>query len=349
MRHLLLGAAARLHAASVHLWRVLHGWGAAALSLVERRDAVLAELPGRQPELGPRVALFCHFDGRGEIRPHTRAYIEALCAEGFSVVIVSNSGHLAPPSQAWAEERAARIIIRRNLGYDFAAWRDGLHRLRLPATETDLLVIANDSVYGPFDSLGALLSRMDFDAADAWGLTETWQIRYHLQSYFVAFGRQAMASEAFTHFWRGVRDVRSKWWVVRTYEVGLTQALLAGGLRCRALWEYGDLVAAARRHLAAEDRTESLAESDPLREAVLRNYRRVARGAARREAMNPTSDLWMLLLQAGFPFIKRELLRENPSRVPDVAAWHSELAPVSEADRALIMRDLRRSMRGIAP
>ena len=61
--------------------------------------------------------------------------------------------------------------------------------LGLPAADTECLVIANDSVYGPFGPLGPLLSRMDFGAADAWGMTETWQIRYHLQSYFVAFGR----------------------------------------------------------------------------------------------------------------------------------------------------------------
>ena len=351
MRRALYGAAVWLHAASLHWWRVLHGWVAYALSLAERRKAILAELPGRQPELGPRVALFCHFDRRGEIRPHTRRYIEALCAEGFSVVLVSNSGHLAAPSRAWAEERVARIILRRNIGYDFAAWRDGLLRLGLPTAETELLVIANDSVYGPFGPLGPLLSRMDFGAADAWGMTETWQIRYHLQSYFVAFGRRAMTSDAFGAFWRGVRDVRSKWWVVRTYEVGLTQALLAAGLRCRALWEYEDLIASARRHLALEAVEEdgSPAGGDPFHQATLKNYARVVRGATRRVAMNPTSDLWLLLLAAEFPFIKRELLRENPGRVPDVAAWRAGLAHAPEADRELIMRDLQRSLRGIAP
>jgi hypothetical protein len=348
MRRALYGAAVWLHAASVHNWRVLHGWAAYALSLVERRDAVLAELPGQQPYLGPRVALFCHFDRRGEIRPHTRRYIDALCAEGFSVVLVSNAGHLAAPSLAWAAGRVARIIIRRNIGYDFAAWRDGLLRLGLPAAGTECLVIANDSVYGP---LGPLLDRMDFGTADVWGLTETWQIRYHLQSYFVAFGRRAMTSDAFGAFWRGVRDVRSKWWVVRTYEVGLTQALLAAGLRCRALWEYGELIGAARRHLALETAEEdgSPARGDPFHQATLRNYARVVRGATRRVAMNPTSDLWMLLLAAEFPFIKRELLRGNPGRVPDVAAWRAGLAHAPEADRDLIMRDLQRSLRGIAP
>jgi Rhamnan synthesis protein F len=350
MRRLLLGAAARLHAAWVHHWRVLHGWAAYALSLVERGDAVLADLPGRQPELGPRVALFCHFDGRGEIRPHTRKYIDALCAEGFSVVLVSNSGQLAPPSLAWASERVARTIIRKNLGYDFAAWRDGLLRLGLPAAATECLVIANDSVYGPFGPLGPLLSRMDFGAADAWGLTENWQIRYHLQSYFLAFGRRAMTSDAFGSFWRGVRDVRSKWWVVRTYEVGLTQALLAAGLRCQALWEYDSLIGAARQQLALEAAEEDgPGAGDPFQQATLRNYERVVRGATRRVALNPTSDLWLLLLGADFPFIKRELLRENPGRVPDVAAWRSAMAGLHEADRALITRDLQRSLRGIAP
>jgi hypothetical protein len=345
----LLRAAARLHASVLHLWHVLHGWAAFALSLLERGEAVLSDLPGRQPELGPRVALFCHFDRRGEIQPHTRRYIDALCAEGFSVVIISNSGRLTAPSLAWATERAARILVRRNIGYDFAAWRDALRRVRLPVGDTTCLMLANDSVYGPFAPLGPLLSRVDFEAADLWGLTESWQIRYHLQSYLLVFGGRALASEAFARFWSGVRNVRSKWWTINAYEVGLTQCLLAAGLRCRAIWGYDGLIAAAHEKLASGAEDDGVPSGAPFSAITAKNYERVVGASMRRTAMNPTSDLWLLLLCAGFPFLKRELLRENPGRVPDVAAWRSDMAGIPAEDRDLILRDLQRSLRGIAP
>jgi lipopolysaccharide biosynthesis protein len=73
--------------------------------------------------------VFAHCDGQGKIRDHTRAYIIALLAEGFDQVFVTNSGRLEPLDLAWIQARAARILIRRNLGYNFAAWRTVWRRM----------------------------------------------------------------------------------------------------------------------------------------------------------------------------------------------------------------------------
>jgi hypothetical protein len=76
---------------------------------------------------------------------------------------------------------------------------------------------------------------------------------------------------------------------------------------------------------------------------------RILGAAARRIPLNPTADLWRPLLVAGFPFVKRELLRKNPAHVPDVAAW-LDLARATSPDGAdVILRDLRSSLRKSAP
>ncbi len=345
----MIGAVPALGRLCQRAWLAPHGYAAAGLArLAGRQDHLLADLPGARPELGARTVIFCHYDRQGEIRPHVRRYVEAFRAEGFSVVLVTNSGRLAAPDLAWATSHAARILVRRNIGYDFAAWRDALRRVRPFGAGTECLLLANDSVYGPLQPLGRMLARMDFAAADAWSPTESWQHAYHLQSYLLGFGPKALASAAFAGFWDGVRDVRSKWWVVRRYEVGLTQRLLGAGLRCAAIWPYDELVLAARRRLGRV-RPEGAAACDPFDAAEAEAAGRVVRAAARQVAMNPTSDLWRVLIEAEFPFIKRELLRENPTRVPDVAAWQSVLAGAAPAERDPILADLRRSLRGRAP
>jgi hypothetical protein len=76
---------------------------------------------------------------------------------------------------------------------------------------------------------------------------------------------------------------------------------------------------------------------------------RIRDGIARRVALNPTSDLWRQLLLSGFPFIKRELLRDNPTRVEDVGDWVEVVRDVLAADPEPILLDLRTMLKGSAP
>jgi hypothetical protein len=66
-------------------------------------------------------------------------------------------------------------------------------------------------------------------------------------------------------------------------------------------------------------------------------------------ALNPTADLWRQLLQSGFPFIKRELLRDNPGRVEDVGDWVDVVRDELAADPEPILMDLRTMLKGGAP
>ena len=341
------------------------GWLAAAVAPLEPGNMIVGTEPGEgAPELGPRVAVFCHFDGRGRILPHTRLYIDALRAEGFDVVFVTNSPKLSAPDQAWIRRNAARVLTRRNIGYDFGAWRDAIATCKLPLPGTQVLVIANDSVYGPLRPLGPMLERLDFSQADVWSATDSWQHQYHLQSFFVAFGPKALAHPAFGEFWRSVRNVRSKWWIITRYEVGLSRALLSAGLRCRAMWPYLDVIRAVRQSWKREhpmDRAMAGGEPDrmqnlpslrrlgPFEEERIHNEERILRHALHQIALNPTADLWRLLIEQGFPFLKRELLRFNPSQVPGVGAWSDVVETIDGTQRDLIVRDLESSLKGRAP
>jgi hypothetical protein len=335
-------------------------WAYAAflMSYFESGPKILSIEPGEgAPEqLGSRVVIFAHFDRRGEIRAYARAYIEALCRAGLDVVFVTNAAYLAAPDHAWVRGRAARIVIRRNLGLDFGAWRDTMEVCGLPAANTSLLVVANDSVYGPFHPLEPLLARIDFDEADVWSATDSWQHRFHLQSFFVAFGPRALSQDAFKQFWRSVRNVRSKKWVIRQYEIGMSQALIAAGLRCKAIWSYLAMIEAVR-DTATQDNTVFDPQVKPERSndpycidgLVTAADRRILRIASRRIPLNPMAELWRVLIAQGCPFLKRELLRENPSQVPDVAAWSSVLDKIEVLDRDIILRDLEISLRNRSP
>ncbi len=302
--------------------------------------------------LGPQVVLFMHFDGRGGVRPQLFDYMRELKENGRDVVFVSNAGKIQPEPMALLREICRCIIVRKNIGYDFGAWRDALDHLGLPRAETQEIICANDSVFGPLLPLGDTLRRLDYGQADIWGLTESWQVRYHLQSFFLAFGPKAIRAEAFRKFWGAVRPVPAKVFIVKEYEIGITQAMVRGGLSCAAIWTYDALIKMVRRdgmeHLFEKEETE-MGKADPIRLTRKLQALRIRDRVARRIPLNPTADLWRQLLTTGFPFIKRELLRDNPTKVEDVGDWEEVVRQELGADPTPILLDLRTMLKGSAP
>ncbi len=318
-------------------------------SFARSPNQLVSMWPTSEPELGSKVALFVHFDRRGAVQAYVRHYIAALQEAGYQVAFVTNSGKLRPDAMEALKPLCAVIIVRRNVGYDFGAMREGLVRLRMPRRNTEQLLIVNDSVYGPLVPLDDMLERINFDEADVWGATESWQARYHLQSYFLAFGQTAMQSRAWTLFWRSVRPVPSKPWIIFRYEVGLTQRLLLGGLRLKALWPYPLLVRQVDPELMMTTADDGPTSTDPIVAMRKGHARRIRDAAVSRQPLNPTSDLWRQLLMTGYPFLKRELLRENPTGVSDVTDWREVVSEMLGGDPTVIDRDLQRVLKNVAP
>lgn len=327
----------------IGLWRDVAAdvglWAAAG----DTKPCVLKRIEGRAP-LTDRICVFVHYDGGGVLRQHARRYLDALAAEGFCIVFVSNSA-FSQESLDHLSGRCARILLRGNRGYDFAGYRDGILDLVQGTGLPGTLLLANDSVYAPLSPLAGLFDGMDFTSADVWAATDSWQTRYHLQSYLVAFGPAALAHPAFLQFWRQVRNARSKWAVVKHYEIGMTRAMQAAGLRCAAVFDYQSLM---RR---AEAIVETADEPAPSSMAALlqASAGRALRSASRRRATNPVIDLWLLLADAGGPFVKRELLRDDPTRVPDLFAWHRVVQDRAPALYRDMIEDLKRVVRKAAP
>lgn len=229
-------------------------------------------------------------------------YIAQLRAADFSVVVVSNGRPVGPEAARDLAEMGVVTLRRYNIGLDFGAWRMAMRTLSLPRPDTGRILLINDSVYGPLVPIAPLLARMRAEDADLWGLTDSRERGWHLQSYFLLAHPAAFSSETWRRFWRGAVPLPFRHWTIGRYEIGLSQRLIGAGLRARAVFPYAAIVPDA-------------------------------------SVANPTLGAWRTLLGAGFPFLKRELLRDNPTAVPGLGAWRS-LIPSDYA--AEIDADLRR-------
>jgi SAM-dependent methyltransferase len=194
---------------------------------------------------------------------------------------------LSEPETGKLAGLCSRVFQNPNIGLDFGMWQ--LAILAVDLSAWDELVLVNSSVHGPVHPLQRIFEDMAEESCDFWGLTDSYEIDYHLQSYFLVFRKPALESHAFKRFWASVLPYHNKWQIIRSYEIGLTQFLREQGLSCSVRFPYAWL----RRDFCRQVRWNRQRPLDPT---------------------NPAIAYAEPLLTGGMPFFKVALLRDNPLR-----------------------------------
>jgi lipopolysaccharide biosynthesis protein len=239
-----------------------------------------------------RVCFFAHHDCDGAVGAHVLHYLTELSRAGFAIVFVTTSA-LSPPAMASVEALCRAVLVRANEGLDFGSWATAFARYGDELRGE--LLLANDSVYGPLGDLYGTLDTLLAQDADFYGLVENLEPAPHLQSWFVLLRPRAYQSVAFRSVLALPFGRMTKREIIAAGEIGLTRALTGAGLSYRA---------AVRP-----------ARIGPLWRTL---------------AFNPAQLLWRELVEAGLlPFIKVEVLRDNPMELPDVDAWEPVVASAS--------------------
>jgi lipopolysaccharide biosynthesis protein len=282
------------------------------------------------------IAILVTWDIKGRVHDFLIEHMQALKAAGRTVILVSNSPEFPESHIQRALPHCGLVAWRRNRGYDFGAYRDGL----LLAPDYDALnslIFVNDSIYGPFQPLAPLLDRARAEDADVWGMTDSWDTRWHLQSYFLLFQRAALQNDRVKKLWQRWRHVQSKSWIINKLEIGLTGQLQQFGLQCAALFPYRQEVAA----FAETVRTNDLLTDENLPEDHRKLLLRMLELADAGAPMNPCHFFWDQLISRGFPFLKREVLTTNPIGMPRLYEWSELVAANSAYDPEMIVQHLR--------
>jgi hypothetical protein len=230
------------------------------------------------------VCLFAQYHPSERIPEHTRRYLAALAGCGL-VLHVACAGveRLADADAAFLAGLGAAGYPRANAGLDFGGWAE---LLRAGCADgAARVVFANDSVFGPYGDLRPILARMNAGGADAWGMVESFERVWHLQSWFVCLTAEALARPAVRRVFAQDFAAMGKEEVILHGELGLGVALRQESLAVDAVWRHG---ARVRRLMP----------------------------------VNPSHFDWLAMLRGGaVPFVKAELLRENPANIAWIDGW----------------------------
>jgi lipopolysaccharide biosynthesis protein len=240
----------------------------------------------------PDFCLFAHFDKDDRVDDYVLRYLKHIKELNFLIVFVSAS-RLPLSEVARVRCDCFDVILRDNAGLDFGSWAQAFSK---HASVIDgRLLLANDSVYGPVGNLSTALDRLTSRDADFYGLVESIEIAPHLQSWFLLFEPAVVRHPAFKEIWARPYRAMTKRQIITQGEVALSRDLIGAGFRYEALYMCSEAGLFGRYF-----------------------------------PINPMHFLWrQLLFEQGVPFLKVELLRDNPVELDDVDRI---LAAVSSLD-----------------
>jgi hypothetical protein len=186
--------------------------------------------------LKDRVAVLVLFQPKG-LAGSVQMTLDHLVAEGWSIVVVSNAP-LSGADTAMVTDRAAMLLIRPNVGYDFGGYRAGLRLLADLGHRPKRLILMNDSVWFPLREGDDTLRRMQASGAAMTGhifKTEDKKGHDHLESHLLMVSADALTHPAWTRFWDGFLMSDDRTTTIKRGEKGLSQALIRAGLTVKGL------------------------------------------------------------------------------------------------------------------
>ena len=170
---------------------------------------------------------------KGESNPISGPFSKPWRAKAWRQLLSWRLIKFAPSTrQTWSTVDG--LYVRQNEGYDFGAWahvaRD-VNRVR-----TCSLCLVNDSVIGPLNAgrFSTVFNRIRASNAHLIGLTDSFEITPHLQSYFLVAKAEGVAT--LTNFLAGVKAYTHKEDVIIHYEIPLSQHFRNLDLKVEALF-----------------------------------------------------------------------------------------------------------------
>lgn len=196
-----------------------------------------------------RLLLYVHFNKYNRVSSHVYYQLTQMRPLFSKVIFISNSQVSERDHQKLVNLRLMdNFIQRENIGFDFAAWRDGMTHVSFDNITTyDVVTIMNDTCFGPLWEIKDYYLKYEADdQVDFWGLTnnrrtkkshQTQGFPEHIQSYFITFKKPIIASSAFRNFWENVKNHTDVQEVINDYETKVTTTFLAAGFRYQTVFD----------------------------------------------------------------------------------------------------------------
>jgi len=179
-----------------------------------------------------RIAVFASFSPDGIIQPYVQYYLTALKRVCDRIIFVSDNGYALRELEK-ISHLVNCFICEQHGEYDFCSYKRGInHAKKMGYLESaEELLLCNDSCYGPVNGFEAVFNDMQESDCDFWGMTDSAQPAYHLQSHFMVFRKNILTTDLFLDFFDKVVKKEVASCIAQNYETQTTSYFMKHGYK----------------------------------------------------------------------------------------------------------------------
>lgn len=158
-----------------------------------------------------RLCIYLTYDKQNIVDKYIGYMLEELRTCVDYIAVVCNEMEIAY-GQDILEKYADKIFYRDNMGFDAGGFKDALCDFIGwdEVLQYDELVLANDSMFGPFKPMEEIFAEMGGSDVDFWGLaihgecqsTDMGHMYEHIQTYFLVIRSRMLHCCQFKEYWR---------------------------------------------------------------------------------------------------------------------------------------------------
>lgn len=205
-------------------------------------NTVIEECEGRTTlyikpgsSLGDKVVLYVHHTFDNKITKSVMAQLDEFNKLGWKIVLVDSSDKILN----WPEYIHA-VIHKPNVGSDFGGRALAMHMLP-EIRSANKVFMPNSAFVGPFFSMEKMMKDFENSDADFYGITDSVEIDWHIQSYWFGFSNGVLAEEKMMEFWNSVKHIEDKSEFVIVYEIGFSKFIRENNWSFDVAFKFADV------------------------------------------------------------------------------------------------------------
>lgn len=176
------------------------------------------------PARGDAYAIIVSY-ARSGVSDDLLGLLRALKAAGVNPIVVCN-GRPKNAALAALKSEAHRILLRRNVGRDFGAYRAASLYLHRSGHKVSRMLYFNDSViYLPGQGLTSMVGKLATSQSSVTGTFENYEIVHHIGSYAFALSGEVFHDRNVQKFWQRYRPYDIRPHAIHNGEIALSGRL----------------------------------------------------------------------------------------------------------------------------
>ena len=271
------------------------------------------------------ILIYVHYSKSSELTNREINTLNNIRKTGFQICIVVNKekskllGKVESSTSNGLEFCAK--IVRKNIGWDLGAYRDAFFLLKKHnKIQNQPIFFMNNSVIWFPEMIENYFSDLKMEEANVIAASISNQYRPHIQTFL--FGSLDHVGTIEIESWlRSIKNWRFKRTVVSYGELG-TNRILMSQIMTHSFPDFRSIQEISIKKIHENFLSEGITGAPyVVIKRLLRNRTFMQAGIP----MNPSHDFWLELFESGFPGIKVDLVRSNPSAISDYEMIISKL------------------------